>query len=193
MAQSSHFSPISASNTGAASPPSSPLPHVYEPVYYFFYGTLTKPHILKEVLGLDTEPVLRPAKIHGYGLTNWGQYLALIDGEPGTVVTGFACKVQSAEEEYKLSYYETNAYTLHGCKIHFTARSSGNNEEEGPVFGNTFLYAGDAQALKEGRFDRTLWEVQMGIRLPPHWRRGARGDAKPAKTDEQVSKPAVSN
>lgn len=32
------------------------------------------------------------------------------------------------------------------------------------------MYAGDAEALREGRFDRTLWELQMGKKLPAKWR-----------------------
>jgi hypothetical protein len=77
--------------------------------------------------------------------------------------------VQSVEEEYKLARYETNAYVLALCDIHFTDAPHGKGKEE-PVVGKTFKYAGDAEALKDGRFDRTLWELQMGRRLPPAWR-----------------------
>ncbi|KAH6839569.1 hypothetical protein B0I37DRAFT_237141 [Chaetomium sp. MPI-CAGE-AT-0009] len=150
--------------TEHAGPPSDNIdPHPFEPVYYFFYGTLRKPNILQGVLGLDSEPTLRPAKIHDYELANWGQYRTLVDGDPGAVVNGYACRVQSAEGEYKLAYYETNAYALASCKIHFTD----GGDHSGPVDGKTFKYAGDAAALKEGRFDRVLWERQMGQPLPP--------------------------
>ncbi|KAK4123979.1 hypothetical protein N657DRAFT_645595 [Parathielavia appendiculata] len=57
-------------------------------VYYSFHGTLMNPAILKGVLGLISEPVLRSAKIYGYELANWGQYKTLFDGNQGTVVTG---------------------------------------------------------------------------------------------------------
>ena len=139
-----------------------PPPYVYEPIYYFFYGTLMKPEILKDVLGLDTEPVLRNAKIYGYELTHWGQYRALVDGKPGQVVMGRAYIVRSVEEEYKLAYYETDAYTLAPCQIYL------DGEEEGRS-GKVFIYAGDSQALKNGRFDRALWQRRMGKRLPPQW------------------------
>ncbi|KAK4106895.1 hypothetical protein N658DRAFT_512617 [Parathielavia hyrcaniae] len=128
--------------------PSEAPAYVYEPAYYFFYGTLMNIAILKGVLELDSDPVLRSAKVYGYEPTNWGQYKALVDSKPGTEVTGCAYMAQSIEEEYKLAYYETNA---------------------------TFMYAGDAQALKERRFDRTLWEAQMGTRLPLKWHRGEQG------------------
>jgi hypothetical protein len=136
-------------------------------VHYFFYGTLANPGILKGVLDLKTEPILRSAKIHSYELTNWGQYRALIDGKPNSVVTGSAYIVESAEHEHKLAYYETNAYTVTSCKIHFTDR-----QDEDSVVGRTFKYAGDTQALKEGRFDRMLWEKRMGRRLPEKWQSG---------------------
>ena len=141
-----------------------PKPYVYEPIFYFFYSTLTQPEVLKRILDLDHVPKLRPAKIIGYSLTAWGQYKALIDGEPGEAVFGSAYIVQSPEDEYKLAYYETNAYRLANCWIRFL-----DEQEPRAVGGNTFMYAGDAQASKEGRFDRLLWELQMGVRLPPSW------------------------
>ncbi|KAF4989728.1 hypothetical protein FDECE_14610 [Fusarium decemcellulare] len=146
-----------------ATPPETE-PYRYEPVYYFFYGTLVQPDMLKEVLGLTEEPELREAKVVGYSLSAWGQYKALVDGEQGEEVSGRAFQVQSPEHEYKLAYYETSAYELAPCLIQFT-----DGEEPSQVQGKTFMYAGDAQVLKEGRFDRKLWELQMGMRLPPSW------------------------
>ncbi|KAK3309475.1 uncharacterized protein B0T15DRAFT_515617 [Chaetomium strumarium] len=142
----------------------------FEPMYYFFYGTLMKPDILKAVLGPETTPLLRTAKVYGFELANWGQYRALIDSTPEAAVTGCAYMVQSAEEAYKLAYYETNAYALTICKIHFI-HAEGQKEDEA-VHGKTFKYAGDGQALKEGRFDRTLWELRMGHKLPRKWHKG---------------------
>ncbi|KAH6839567.1 hypothetical protein B0I37DRAFT_237109 [Chaetomium sp. MPI-CAGE-AT-0009] len=148
-----------------------PPPYTYEPIYYFFYGTLTNPNILKEVLGLETDPVLRTAKIIGYDVTNWGQYKALIDGEPGAVVTGCAYMVQSVDEELRLAHYETNAYKLAPCEISFT--DDADKEEDGePVIGHTFKYAGSEQSSTQGGFDPTLWEMYMGTRLPPGWQMG---------------------
>jgi hypothetical protein len=153
-----------------------PQPYVFQPIYYIFYGTLMKPDILKGVLDLETDVVLRDAKVYGYELTNWGQYKALIDGETGSTVTGRAYLVQSVQHEFKLAHYETNAYELASCNIYFTDDSG--REEDEPVFGKTFRYAGDAQALKEGRFDRTLWEMLMGARLPPKWHEEAGRDTE---------------
>jgi hypothetical protein len=115
-------------------------------------------------LGLHSDPVLLPAKIFGYELANWGQYRTLVDGNPGAEIAGCAYLVQSAEDESRLVYYETNAYIVAPCKIHFLDGS------QQPVEGRTFKYAGNAEALKAGRFDRVLWERQMGQRLPSRWR-----------------------
>jgi hypothetical protein len=161
-----------------------PPSFVYEPVYYFFYGTLMKPRILKDVLGLEAEPALRAARVSGYELTNWGQYKALVEGAPGTEVTGGAYLVESADHEYKLAYYETNAYMLAPCKIYFTDGPEAE-EDKSSTPGKTFLYAGDAAALKAGRFDRVLWEMQMGRRLPPGWRREGGVVSTRKKTEEE--------
>jgi hypothetical protein len=56
-----------------------------------------------------------------------------------------------------LSYYETTAYTVADCWIYF--KDEEDPKEEGE---RVFMYAGDAQALLEQRFDRKLWSLQMG-------------------------------
>lgn len=133
----------------------------YKPVYYFFYGTLAQPKVLSHILDLEEQPVLRPAKITGYALADWGQYRALVNGEPGQEVTGYAYLVESIEDELQLARYETNAYEAAPCRIRFADGRDPAQEQ-----GMTFRYAGDDEALKAGRFDRRLWELQMGTRLP---------------------------
>lgn len=135
------------------------LPPEY-PVYYFFYGTLTIPSTLKRIIDLREEPILRKAKVIGYALAKWGDYPAMIDGEQGQEVFGYAYLVQSEEEAQKLAYYETNAYRVQACWVFFT-----DDEEPSEAPGKTFMYAGDAQALLEQRFDRKLWTLQMGGKL----------------------------
>lgn len=135
------------------------LPPEY-PVYYFFYGTLTAPATLKRIIDLPEEPKMRKAKLVGYALGKWGDYPALIDGEPGQEVSGYAYIVQSEEEAQKLSYYETNAYEEAHCLIYFV-----DEEEPAQAPGKTFKYAGDAKALLEQRFDRNLWLHQMAGKL----------------------------
>lgn len=48
-----------------------PTAQPFEPVYYFFYGTLREPDIPGDVLGLESDPTTRPATIYGYELANW--------------------------------------------------------------------------------------------------------------------------
>ncbi|KXJ87327.1 hypothetical protein Micbo1qcDRAFT_167686 [Microdochium bolleyi] len=135
------------------------------PKWYFFYGTLTNPDMLKHILDLEETPVLRPAVLIGYALTNWGQYKALVNGEPDQPVDGFAYSVQTKDDEAKLARYETSAYEVRACNITFK-----DAEEPQESRGYTFMYAGDESALKGERFDRTLWEKQMGVVLPDSWR-----------------------
>ncbi|PLB49853.1 hypothetical protein P170DRAFT_437313 [Aspergillus steynii IBT 23096] len=130
------------------------------PKYYFFYGTLTAPAQVKKILDLPEEPQLRAAEIFGYTLAKWGDYPALINGNQGDVVKGFAYLVQSEEEAQKLSYYETNAYEVAPCWISFK-----DEKEPKEASGKVFMYAGDAQALLEQRFDRKLWNRQMAGKL----------------------------
>ncbi|OGM48826.1 hypothetical protein ABOM_003031 [Aspergillus bombycis] len=130
------------------------------PVYYFFYGTLTTPAQVKRILDLPEEPQLRKAEVVGYAVAKWGDYPALINGKQGDVVTGSAYLVQSEEEAQKLSYYETNAYKVADCRIYFKDVKAPKE-----ISGKVFMYAGDAQALLEQRFDRKLWSRQMAGKL----------------------------
>ena len=132
------------------------------PVYYFFYGTLTDPQQLKWILDLPLEEELHlwKSQVVGYATAKWGDYPALINGESGQVVSGYSYLVQSEEQVQKLAYYETKAYESRECWIFFM-----DDEAPGEVEGKTFMYAGDAKALLEKRFDRKLWERQMGEKL----------------------------
>lgn len=85
-----------------------------------------------------------------YELASWGQYPALIDNIEGNEVTGQALQIPTREQEEKLERYETDACRVHCCKY-------------------LFEYAGDAEALKAGRFDRKLWQDRMGQFLPAQW------------------------
>ncbi|KAJ5555626.1 hypothetical protein N7535_008060 [Penicillium sp. DV-2018c] len=135
------------------------LPPEY-PTYYFFYGTLTAPATLKRILDLADEPHMRKAKVIGYAIAKWGDYPTLIDGESGQEILGYAYIVQTEEEAKKLASYETKAYEEAPCLIYFM-----DNEEPAEVTGKTFMYAGDANALLERRFDRKLWLRQMDGKL----------------------------
>lgn len=76
---------------------------------YFFYGTLSDPAMLRDVLDLETEPRLRPATITGYECKLWGQYPALLDG-PKKVIHGAVYHVEIEEYTERLASYETDNY-----------------------------------------------------------------------------------
>ncbi|KAK2809007.1 hypothetical protein FQN50_004281 [Emmonsiellopsis sp. PD_5] len=138
------------------------------PTYYFFYGTLTHPATLQRILDLPHPPSpseLRPAKIIGYRLAKWGDYPALIDGEQGEEVRGMAYLVKDEGQAGKLEAYETSAYRVVPVWIRWV-KGEGTDEGDGEegVSGKSFMYAGDARALVEGRWDRVLWERQMQMR-----------------------------
>ncbi|KAJ5951022.1 uncharacterized protein N7479_009435 [Penicillium vulpinum] len=135
------------------------LPPEY-PVYYFFYGTLTAPATLQRIIDLSEEPKMRKAKLIGYALAKWGDYPALIDGKSEQEISGYAYIVQTGEEAQKLACYETNAYKEAHCLIYFV-----DSEKPTEIPGKTFVYAGDANALLEQRFDRKLWLHQMAGKL----------------------------
>lgn len=134
------------------------------PAYYFFYGTLTNPQNLKRILDLEEDPPMRKAEVIGYALAKWGDYPALIDGEQGQIISGYAYQVQSEGKAQKLMYYETNAYKAAPVWIYFR---DGDDDDDTTtkVPGKGFIYAGDPKALLEQRFDRKLWALQMGDKL----------------------------
>lgn len=54
----------------AATAEPTPTQNQY-PVWYFFYGTLGNPDVLKRLLGVD--PIYRPASVAGGKLIEWGE------------------------------------------------------------------------------------------------------------------------
>ena len=123
---------------------------------YFFYGTLTDPSMIRDILELETEPELRPARIVGYKCGLWGQYPALLDAR-GSVVEGAVYHVETVEHGERLAAYETNNYKTHPCRISYT-----DGEEPSEGIGYTFKFRGDQKDLSEGTFDLRVWLKRMG-------------------------------
>ena len=149
---SSSFSPPSALVTANAS--ISPRQDEY-PVQYFFYGTLTNPNFLAQVLCLphlnqsgedddddredDDIPIMmmKPASITGGVLATWGgKYKALVDGDATDVVSGVVYTVTTREREEALRVFETEAYEVVRCAIMV------EGEEGRIVRGLTFRFIG---------------------------------------------------
>ncbi|KAM7197908.1 hypothetical protein V8F20_006356 [Naviculisporaceae sp. PSN 640] len=102
------------------------------PVWYFFYGTLADPDVLKRLLGV-VDPIYRPASVTGGRLVEWGgKYKALIDW-PGSAVEGAAFLVESEEIEDALRCYETDKYEVVRCDI-------GMKDDKSLVKGLTFRF-----------------------------------------------------
>ena len=128
----------------------------FHKTHYFFYGTLRYSDRVSYVLEKDvSQSLLLPAHIVGYTPEPWGQYQALVKGSEDAVVEGVAYEVQTEEDARKLARYETNAYELVPCTIYLESELSPKEPKQ--ISGLTFVYAGDPQALKEDRWDNTLW------------------------------------
>ncbi|KIV86252.1 hypothetical protein, variant 2 [Exophiala sideris] len=120
----------------------TPMPGQYQyPVWYFFYGTLADPQILRQHLGLEDEPTFVPAHVCGGQVGTWaGKYKALVDASMESKVFGSAFLVTSREQEDTLRFYETDKYDVVRCRI---------ITEDGALDGLTFRFNGIAD-LEEG-------------------------------------------
>ncbi|KKK15930.1 hypothetical protein AOCH_000647 [Aspergillus ochraceoroseus] len=129
---------------------------------YFFYGTLSNSAMLRDVLGLETEPQLRPATIIGFECKLWGQYPALLDA-PGKVVHGTVYHVETKEHGERLASYETDNYRADPCRINYP---DGNEPVDG--FGHVFKFVGNVRDLSDGTFDLGTW-LRRVKRYPRTW------------------------
>ncbi|OTA66543.1 hypothetical protein K449DRAFT_402613 [Hypoxylon sp. EC38] len=118
----------------------------FEPFYFFFYGTLQLPRILKSVCNLgDSEPELKAASIKDWETMIWSVYPALVP-KAGNVVKGMYWKCDKPEYVGRLCWYESGAYRMEYCTI---------TTDEGEVIenGRTFVTTIDQSKLIEGSFD----------------------------------------
>ncbi|RMZ75956.1 hypothetical protein DV737_g5031, partial [Chaetothyriales sp. CBS 132003] len=127
--------------------------------WYFVYGSLMDPSLLSEILSLDTKPTLCRAKVLGYALKLWGQYPALLDGQPGEEVYGMAFKVDEQRHADRLVEYETKAYRPGACLIRFITKDGSDGEA---VEGSVFKYDGDPNELSDCQFDLDSWLKLIG-------------------------------
>ncbi|QKX58596.1 uncharacterized protein TRUGW13939_05721 [Talaromyces rugulosus] len=123
---------------------------------YFFYGTLSDPSMLRDILELQSEPELRPASVTGYACKLWGQYPALVDAQDLTV-EGAVYHVQTVDHGKRLAAYETSSYHAQPCRIRYS-----DGKEPSQDFGYTFMFVGDPDDLSEGEFGLKVWLKRMG-------------------------------
>ncbi|KAJ4256815.1 hypothetical protein NW762_008911 [Fusarium torreyae] len=124
---------------------------------YFVYGTLMDPIMLADVLGLESQPKLRPAKIEGYSRKLWGQYPAMQDGPLGAQVSGSVYCVRSVAHAKRLAEYETDSYEAKPCLIQYT-----DGKEPVEDFGHVFMFVGNPRDIQDGEFDLEKWLKRMG-------------------------------
>ncbi|KAF1349794.1 hypothetical protein BDV97DRAFT_175495 [Delphinella strobiligena] len=140
---------------GQAGPP--PNPSDPPTGAYFFYGTLMHAEMLRDVLGIDELPHLRPATVVGYACRTWGQYPALVDGDMGEVVSGRAWELSDVNYAKRLMEYETNSYSIKAAQIFYTDSLSPKDE-----LGWTFKFTGRKTELSDEKFDLDVWLKRMG-------------------------------
>lgn len=124
---------------------------------YFLYGTLADLNMLRDILSLDHEPILRPANVVGYTCKLWGQYPAIIDGEMGATINGAVYIVKSVKDARRLADYETENYETKPCKINYT-----DGKEPQIQHGQLFMFAGNTGDLEDGNFDLSVWLKRVG-------------------------------
>ncbi|KAK6949774.1 hypothetical protein Daesc_008095 [Daldinia eschscholtzii] len=104
------------------------------PVWYFFYGTLGDPSVLKRLLGC--EPSYHPASVAHATLKTWGgKYKALVESfDDKKEVQGQAFLVENQDQEHCLQLYETDKYDVVRCEIQLDGKK---------LKGLTFRFTGD--------------------------------------------------
>lgn len=139
----------------------SPPPYTYTPMPFFFYGSLTDPLRLQEVLRLAAPPVLKPASVQCYKIMLWGQIPALVRGSINNHVDGMTFVVETEEQENMLKYYETDAYRIEGTRVSVDGEV---------VIGRTFVWASDPTELEEGTWSLEEWKKDIEEETASHFR-----------------------
>lgn len=124
---------------------------------YFFYGTLMDAEMLRDVLGIDEVPQMRPATVIGCSRRAWGQYPALVDGVMDEVVSGRAWELKDVNHAKRLMEYETNSYSIKAARIFYSDSLSPQDE-----LGWTFKFTGRESELSDDEFDLHVWLKRMG-------------------------------
>ncbi|KAI1754381.1 hypothetical protein F4782DRAFT_528809 [Xylaria castorea] len=161
--------PVSGNNTGAVDAAAAavagealiPVVTTFEPFYFFFYGSLQIPDVLRSVCEIEDDKdsiTLRKASIDGWKYMMWGPYPALVPATDGHVEgTVFLC--EKPEHVARLCSYETCAYRMAYCDV-FVPSAEGSDLE---VIKNarTFVNNQNPNELTEGHFDVARYQQDM--------------------------------
>jgi hypothetical protein len=120
------------------------------------------PETLSDVLNLlNRPPVMRHARVVGYDTKLWGPYPALVNGKPLDLVYGMFCEIRSRIHFDRLIAYETDIYQLRPCQIELLGD---NDHVKKIVDGVTFIWNGEQDELREGKFDLKQWKREKMLR-----------------------------
>jgi hypothetical protein len=120
--------------------------------WYFFYGTLKDPELLRELLELTQTPRLTPARIHGYNVKYFGVYPATVRADvadlaqpgmfaPSVFLDGAAWFVPTAEAAWSLRQHEDKHYKDTAVEIEF--------KDKPGVLGRMFEWNAEAKLLTD--------------------------------------------
>jgi len=135
--------------------------YTYKPELFFFYGTLTDPLQLQQVLQLPEPPILKPARVPSRKIMLWGQYPTLVNGTFDDFVDGMAYFVETEEQLKMLQHYETDAYVVVGARIIVDGEKVG---------GCAFEWLGDKGELREGSWSLKEWKEGVEEEMASHFR-----------------------
>ncbi|KAM0321705.1 hypothetical protein ACHAQA_009944 [Verticillium albo-atrum] len=130
----------------------------FEPCFFFFYGTLMDPEVLRTVAALDSLPELQDAWLAGFEMKMWnGRYPTLLPKEgmsPADTIQGKSWQATSIDQCLRLQLYETSAYECCDCVV-----QTGEGQS---ITALTFKWArdpGSAQlSSSKGGFDLEHWQ-----------------------------------
>jgi len=142
----------------AIQPPPTPLKYTSRP--FFFYGSLTDPLLLQQILHLPPPPTLKPATLLHYKIMLWGQYPALVPGPYNNCISGMTYFIETEEQQKKLEDYETSVYRVRNTRV----RIEGED-----VLGRTFVWGRGVEELEEGEWDLESWKRGVEEEMKSHF------------------------
>lgn len=104
---------------------------------------------------------MRHARVVGYETRLWGPYPALVNGKSLVPVYGMVCRNRSRIHFDRLIKYETDQYQLRPCHIELL---DDNHHVKKTVGGVTFIWNGEQDELREGKFDLKQWKREKMLR-----------------------------
>ncbi|KAI0191132.1 hypothetical protein EV127DRAFT_480502 [Xylaria flabelliformis] len=126
---------------------------IFEPFYFFFYGSLQILDVLQSVCEIEDENSIflrKDASIVGWEYKMWGPFPALVPAAEGHV-EGTLWLCEKPEHVAKLSTYETSAYCMAYCDVFVPSADESYTE----VIRNarTFVNNQTPDELTDGYFD----------------------------------------